>query len=58
MSNLIKNENILLILKHVSYILLIIIGFFITTMLIKTSFNLGSYLGTFIRGIYNLVCTY
>ncbi len=58
MSNVINKENVLVLLKYIGYALLIILGFLVTMFLVQTVFNLGTYVGTFLRGLYNLVCQY
>ena len=52
-----SKDNLVLALKYIGFGFLFIIGIIIGIYLIKTIFNLGLYFGTFVRNVYNLVCS-
>lgn len=51
MSTLVIN-NTKKVFKYIGYFVLIIIGLYVATILLQCIFNLGAYLGTFMRCIY------
>ncbi len=55
MPTLIK-ENYKTIAKYIAYFFLIVIGLYIFTIVLQFIFNLGTYLGTFMRCLYTFVC--
>ena len=57
MPTLISKESLLLALKYIGIGFLLIIGVILSIYLIEMFFNLGVYFGTFIRNVYNLVCS-
>ena len=44
------------IIKYLGYFLLALVGLYIITIVLRCIFNLGAYLGTFMRHIYSLAC--
>ena len=44
------------LIKYLGYFLLIIIGLYLMTIVLHFIFNLGAYLGTFMRLIYHFAC--
>lgn len=49
-------ENTKKIAKYVSYFFLVLIGLYLGTIIIQMVFNLGTYLGTFMRCVYAFTC--
>ena len=56
LSKYITNDKLIKILKNVLIIIIVFVGIFIGTYLLLAIFNLGVYLGTFLRNLYGLVC--
>ena len=56
MSTIITKDNTKILLKYIGLGMIFILGMIISIYLIKMIFNLGIYLGTFMRNAYNLVC--
>lgn len=51
------SDNVLIkISKRILVFFLSILGVFIINYVLNALYNLGIYLGTFLRGLYNLVC--
>ena len=57
MSTLITKDNIKLIFKYFALGIMFALGLTLALFLIETVFNIGIYLGTFMRNIYNLICS-
>ncbi len=57
MSALISKDNLMLVLKYIGIGFLFIVGTIVAINIIEMVFNLGVYFGTFVRNIYNLVCS-
>ena len=55
MSIIIKNELIRKIIKYFVLFVAIILGLYIFTIIIQAVFNLGKYIGTFLRCLYALI---
>ena len=44
------------ILRYIALFFLVLIGLYIGTILLQAVFNLGTYLGTFMRFVYAFAC--
>lgn len=55
--NVFRNkENFLKLFQRILFIFCVVIGIIISYYLLKTIFDLGIYIGTFLRGLYSIVC--
>ncbi len=56
LKRLITKDNLMIVLKRMLIIFLIVLGIMLAGYFLQAIFNLGVYVGTFLRGLYNLVC--
>ena len=56
MSNVVNSDNLKVFIKYLLIGISIILGLYLSTILINCIFNLGVYTGTFIRNLYGLLC--
>ncbi len=56
MSTIINKDNAIKIFKYVLLGIAFILGFYLSIYLVEMFFNIGVYMGTFIRNLYSIVC--